>query len=173
MKNASELLQRKQGVLINRQQAPDQRGSVLIIGLIVLLGVMTLSIAGMQTVVLNERMASNAIEAERENHLAESAIQYARGREDWVNTAIGNSPNNTVHDFAGFLDDAQLRTIPTMPSSVRAGLLGRSGSAYGYSDDFDFQLINVYGKAESVGANSGGKIVQGFLTITAKKGNGE
>lgn len=172
MKNELDLLQQDHCVFKRCQQASDQQGVVLIISLILLLGVMVLSLTGMQTVVLNQRMASNAFEAEREDHWAESAVQYAKGRNDWLSQAIGYSESNAIPDLNALPDNAQwkvvdrfTRNVPSAPA-VHVGMLARSGSVAGYSFDVDFQLIDVYGKTEAASAGANSNItVQGFLTI--------
>jgi Tfp pilus assembly protein PilX len=176
MKNPFDVLQQNKEALRLCQPSPNQRGSVMIIGLIFLVCLTTLSLSGGQSAVFNQRMASNDFESERENHWAESAIQQAIKNDVWKNKAIGYSkvgvllspkalpPASEWHVINDFTQD--VKSAPT----VKVGMLARSGAASGNSFDLDFQLIEVFGQTEvPSGTSNNGMIVQGFLAITAQK----
>jgi hypothetical protein len=149
-----------------------QQGAVLFIGLILLLGVTLLSISGMQSVVLNQRMATNAFEVERDDQLAESAGKYAIQQNAWVNSALNGleatlngepTANYTISDLVAG-ENSEPATVGLWRRSFQD--LGVSvGSASGIST----VLIETYGNAGV--ENGGSTIVQGFKYVIPGDGN--
>ncbi len=155
----------------------NQQGAVLVIGLMLLLGITLLSVSGIQSVVFNQRMATNAFQVEREFHLAESAGGYAVKQVDWRNSAFKyyeSKPNiGLLQEPNVYYGITHLTVGETSPPPVKAGVLVRPiqplNMSAGIGSGVQSWVVESYGNA---GVESGGRtIVQGFNVIGAG-GNG-
>lgn len=153
-----------------QQRVTHQSGAVLLIGLILLVGITLLSVAGMQTAVLNERMASNAQQIEQGNQLAESAGIVGIANTAWVNAALMylethpdpaldmSPPNENKYDLGALSTASQ-------DIQVSVGLLARDvvlpGISAGMDSDITCRVVEVHGSAR-LSTVTENKIVQGF-----------
>lgn len=155
-----------------RQNAGYEQGSVLIIGLILLVGITLLSVSGMQSVVLNQQMAVNTFEVERDYQLAESAGNFAVQQNAWVNSAFNDYV--TTPDIKKPATDYPITHITAgdkNPTAVKSGLLVRPfvplGQSTGEGNGFGSWIVEAHGNA---GDGGGKTIVQGFK-LTGAEGN--
>ncbi len=153
-----------------------QQGTVLVIGLMLLLGVTLLSVSGIQTVIFNQRMATNAFELERDHHLAESAGEFAVKQKPWVNSALSyyeSHPSTALHVTPPVnYEITHLSVSERSPPPVKVGLLARPiqalNTSAGIGSGVESWIIESYGNA---GVENGGRtIVQGYK-VTGAGGN--
>jgi hypothetical protein len=147
-----------------------QRGAVLFIGLILLMGITILSLSGMQSVVINQRLASNSFELDREKHLNESASIIALQNNAKINQTLhyletdslgGYGPNPVV--------EVVITELP--PDPITVGLIAKkipcNGCSSGLDSGFVSILLETHGQVGS--SNSKGILVQGYQIIGANK----
>jgi hypothetical protein len=161
----------------------QSRGMILLTVLVMLVSIAVFSITGMQTIVINHRMASNAFEVSKKDQLAESAGKLAIEQGQWVNKALinlaanGNAPLKTLSRQTPVYSLEQFARNLVGAPKVDAQLLARSfaplGSSAGVVSGIGGKVVEVYGAASdpNTGANGNSAkqtIVQGYVIIGAQ-----
>jgi hypothetical protein len=160
------------------------RGMILFAVLVMLVSIAIFSITGMQTIVVNQRLASNAFDVAKKDQLAESAGKFAIAQEPWIKKALinlaanGSAPLKTLSEQSPtYLLDHFARDSAKAPK-VDVQLSARSfvplGNSAGVGSGIGGRIIEVYGAASDapVGTNvhrAKQTIVQGYLIVGAQK----
>ena len=76
-----------------------QKGAVLIIGLLILLGITQIALTGINGSLIQERIAKNSSDSLEAFNLSENIINYAIGQDDWVNSAVGSIPGDNIDNW--------------------------------------------------------------------------
>jgi Tfp pilus assembly protein PilX len=153
-----------------QQSTCYEQGSVLIIGLVLLVGITLLSVSGMQSVVLNQQMAVNTFEVERDYQLAESAGKFATQQAAWVQSAFNDQATNpAINAPATNHPINHITASDPNPTTVESGLLVKPfaplNQSMGEGNGFGSWIVEAHGKA---GDGAGKTIIQGFLVTGAE-----
>jgi type IV pilus assembly protein PilX len=147
------------------QSVHKQQGVVLIVGLLILISLTLLSVAGVNSSVMNERMASNAQVINKAFQSAESAGTYAINENSWMNQTL------TYVDDASF-DDWPVYDIDLQDSSstTTATLSAEKVLVPGYSADNEAGVSYIQVQADSTATIDNQvdtRLIQGFVAIGA------
>lgn len=147
------------------QNVQQQKGVVLIVGLLILISLTLLSVGGMNTSIMNERMASNAQIVQQAFQSAESAGTFAMNQPSWMNQTLT------------YVDDATFSAWTTYPvdldnSDVTATAILSADKIIvpGYSADNEAGVSYIQLQVDSSAAVHDGvdtRLIQGYVAIGA------
>lgn len=150
--------------------ASRQSGAVLVVSLIVLLVVTLLGLAGMETSVMQERMASNAQNSNRAFQSTESLLDQAM-RDENILGGSSTELHNAILRGIGEPGDAQ--TFSTSYDSVEAAYvltyMGENtpfvaeGQESSLNSDLPTRRFEMRMSAENTTTQAGATVTQGFV----------
>ncbi len=147
------------------QNVHKQQGVVLIVGLLILISLTLLSVGGVNSSVMNERMASNAQIINRALQSAESAGTYAINQTSWMNQTLTYVDDASFDDWTVYdvdLHDEVSRTTATLSADKVL--------VPGYSADNDAGVSYIQVQVDSSATINNGvdtRLIQGFVAIGA------
>jgi type IV pilus assembly protein PilX len=147
------------------QNVQQQKGVVLIVGLMILISLTLLSVGGMNTSVMNERMAANAQIVHQAFQSAESAGTYAMNQSSWMNQTLTYVDDATFDDWTVYDVDLDNTTV-----SATATLSADKIIVPGYSADNEAGVSYIQLQVDSNAAVHDGvdtRLVQGYVAIGA------
>lgn len=143
----------------------NQQGVVLIVGLLILISMTLLSVAGVNSSIMNERMASNSQIVHQSFQSAESAGTFGINQTSWMNQTLT------------YVDDASFNGWPTYSvdlhdeaSTSSVTLSAEKTLVPGYSADNEAGVSYIQVQADStasVNDQVDTRLIQGFVAIGA------
>ena len=141
-----------------------QDGAVLIVGLMILVVMTLLSVTGVQTSMMNERMAANAFRISQSFQAAESASYYALNQSEWINDTLKYIDNS---DYQWPSRDVELEGYSAESSvtmSARRALI--VGHSISLNSDTSYIQLQTSSQA-SVDDGAETNITQGYVRVGA------
>ncbi len=142
-----------------------ETGAVLIVGLLLLISMTLLTVGGMQSVAMNENMASNSHLQNRRFQAAESAGEFSLDQTAWINQTLTYMDDPDFSDWPSYTVD-----INDQDLTIQVTLEASSSMMMGYSLNMDGSSSYIRLQADSqsnfaTGAST--RLVQGFVRVGA------
>ena len=142
----------------------QQKGAVLLLGLVMLVVFSLLSVSAAQTGMLNERVAANHYHNEATFQLAESAAPYALTQNSWVNAAVARA--DEVENIVGAFVVPVENNTDTLTVTLQAERVAMPGYSLLVDSGSRFLQVTTASNA-SMDNGTPTQVVQGFVRAGA------